>query len=174
MRILKICLLSILITQLTSCKSVSKAIGNPDVYLYKDQAHLMNGTYFVDPYSTNGEFKLLTEIFDLKEAENVEKVEFNFLDNEHLQINYTDGLRKFSKVIEGKMKNGAFRYDYKNLPIGIPFILFAYNFKVHHIALGNDDNIIITEYEYVHTQNFINGFNENTVENRYYFDRQLK
>ncbi len=174
MRILKICLLSILIAQLTSCKSVSKAIGNPDVYLYKDQAHLMNGTYFIDPYRTNGEFKLLTEIFDLKEAENVEKVEFNFLDNEHLQINYTDGLRKFSKVIEGKMKNGAFRYDYKNLPIGIPFFLFAYNFKVHHIALGNDDNIIITEYDFVHTQNFITGFNKKTVENRYYFDRQLK
>lgn len=174
MRILKTCILSILITQLTSCKSVSKTIGDPEVYLYKDQAQLMNGTYFIDPYRTNGDFKLLTEIFDLKEAENVEKVEFNFLDNEHLQINYTDGLRKFSKVIEGKMKNGAFRYDYKNLPIGIPFILFAYNFKVHHIALGNDDNIIITEYEYIHTQNFINGFNENTVENRYYFDRQLK
>ncbi|QTY27451.1 hypothetical protein [Flavobacterium sp. CS20] len=174
MRFLKIGFLLIFTIQLSSCKSVSKAIGNPDVYLYKDQAQLMNGTYFIDPYKTNGKSKLLTEIFDLKEAENVEKVDFNFIDNKHLQISYTDGLRKFSKVIEGKMKNGAFRYEYKNFPIGIPFFLFAYNFKVHHIALGNDDNIIITEYDYVHTQNFINGFNEKTVENRYYFDRQLK
>jgi len=174
MRLLKFSFLLFLIVQLSSCKSVSKAIGNPEVYLYKDQAHLMNGTYFIDPYSTNGEYKLLTEIFDLKETKNVEKVDFNFIDNEHLQINYTDGLRKFSKVIEGKMKNGAFRYEYKNLPLGIPFFLFAYEFKVHHIALGNDDNIIITEYDYLHTQNFISGFKEQTTENRYYFDRQLK
>lgn len=174
MRFLKTVIVLLFAIQLISCKSVSKTIGDPEVYLYKDQAHLMNGTYFIDPYRTNGEFKLLTEIFDLKETENVEKVDFIFLDNKHLQINYTDGLRKFSKVIEGKMKNGAFRYDYKNLPIGIPFFLFAYNLKVHHIALGNDDNIIITEYEYLHSQNFIYGFKEKTVENRYYFDRQLK
>lgn len=174
MKILRICLAFILVLQFNSCKSVSKAVGNPDVYLYKGQGHLMDGTYFIDPYRTRGEFKLLTDIFDLKEADNSNKVDFKFVDDKHLEITYTNGLQKFKKTIEGKMKNGAFRYEYKNLPLGIPLILFSYQFKVHHIALGNDDNIIITEYYYVHTQNFINGFNEKTVENKYYFDRQLK
>lgn len=166
-------LVLIAILSVSSCKSVGKAIGDPEVYLYKGQGHLMDGTYFIDPYRTNGEYKLLTEIFDLKEADNSDKVDFRFLDNEHLEISYTNGLEQFTKTIKGKIKNGGFRYDYRNLPIGIPLILFNYNFKVHHIALGNDDNIIITEYESNFSQLFF-FTGSSKKENRYYFDRQLK
>ena len=174
MKLFKYVLFGILIINLTSCYSVKKRIGDPEVYLYKSQASYMDGTYFIDPYKTNGNFKLLTEIFDLKKIKNVDKVDFRFIDDRHLVITYTNGLQTFTKTIKGKMKNGAFRYEYKNLPLGIPLFLFAYQFKVHQIAQGNDDNIIITEYEYTHTQNFIFGFGEKTVKNRYYFDRQLK
>lgn len=174
MRLLKLSLFLVLIINLSSCKSVSKAIGDPEVYLYKGQASNMDGTYFIDPYRTNGNFKMLTDIFDLKEARNSDKVDFKFLDDNHLQITYTDGLQTFKKIIKGKMKNGGFRYDYKNLPIGIPIFLFSYQFKVHHISLGNDDNIIITEYENNHAHLFFLGFYNTKIENRYYFDRQLK
>jgi hypothetical protein len=172
-----------------SCKSVSKAIGNSEVYLYKGQASYMDGTYFNDPYTTKGDFKLLTDIFNLnehqntakvdsdffvEERQNIEKVNFKFLDDEHLQITYTVDSKNYSKIIEGKMKNGAFRYDYKNLPLGIPGFFFGYQFKVHHIALGNDDNIIITEYDWQNTHLFFSIFKTTEKENRYYFDRQLK
>ncbi len=157
----------------TSCKSVSKAIGDPEVYLYKGQANLMNGTYFTDPYEYSGDYKLLTEIFELEPQHFSNKVEFKFLDDEHLEISYSDGLEQKTKVVKGKMKNGGFRYEYKNLPIGIPLIFFNYTFKVHHMALGNDDNIIITEYENSVSHFFLlpGGYK---IENRYYFDRQLK
>jgi len=158
----------------SSCKSVSKAIGDPEVYLYEGQASYMDGTYFIDPYRTNGNFKLLTEIFDLKPASGLEKVDFKFLDDNTLQISYEVDSQVYSKIIEGKMKNGAFRYDYKNLPLGIPGLFFGYTFKVHHIALGNDDNIIITEYEKNNTHLFFTIFSTKETEYRYYFDRQLK
>lgn len=168
-----IALACFLVINLTSCKSVGKAIGDPEVYLYEGQAGMMDGTYFIDPYRNVGNYKLLTEVFNLKEATNSNKVDFKFLDDEHLEITYTDRLAKYTKVIKGKMKNGGFRYEYRNFPIGIPLILFAYQFKVHYIALGNDDNIVITEYQYVHNQFFLKDFSS-TTENRYYFDRQLK
>ena len=171
----KYLLLGILLISLTSCYSVKKRIGDPEVYLYKDQASYMDGTYFIDPYRTNGNFKLLTEIFDLKKIKNIDKVDFKFVDDKHLEISYTDGLQTFTKTIEGKMKNGAFRYKYTNLPIGIPLILFSYQFKVHQIALGNDDNIIITEYGKNKWSFYIfKHVQVKTITNRYYFDRQLK
>ena len=156
-----------------SCKSVSRAIGDPEVYLYEDQASYLNGTYFVDPYKTNGEFKLLTEIFDLENAQNVSKIDFNFISDKRLHISYSDGKKQYEKIIKGKMKNGAFRYEHNFLPLGIPVILFVYNHKVHHIALGNDDNIIITEYQ-KSALHFFTLINSNKILNRYYFDRQLK
>jgi hypothetical protein len=134
----------------------------------------MDGTYFIDPYQTNGDYKLLTDIFNLDEAKNSDKVDLKFLDNENLQISYTDGLVKYTKIIKGKMKNGAFRYKYRNFPFGIPLLFFSYQFKVHHIALGNDDNIIITEYDSRNTQLLFSIFSTTKTENIYYFDRQLK
>lgn len=167
-------LLTVFLISLTSCKSVSKAVGNPEVYLYEGQADYLNGTYFIDPYNTNGEFKLLTDIFELNEAKNTDKVTFTFVDDEHLEISYTDGLGNYTKTIEGQMKNGGFRYEYRNFPFGIPGLFFAYQFKVHHIALGNDDNMIITEYEKSNTHLFFTIYNTTITDNRYYFDRQLK
>lgn len=157
----------------SSCKSVSKTIGDPEVYLYKGQASYMDGTYFVDPYRTNGNFKLLTEIFDLKQASSLEKVGFIFLDDNTLQISYEIDSKTYSKIIKGKIKNGAFRYEHNFLPLGVPVILFLYNHKVHHIALGNDDNIIITEYQ-KSALHFFTLITSNKILNRYYFDRQLK
>jgi hypothetical protein len=156
-----------------SCKSVSKTIGDTEVYLYDGQASLMNGTYFVDPYEHYGQYKLLTDIFDLRESKVPKKVDFDFIDDRHLKISYSDGIGQYTKIIEGKMKNGGFRYEYKNLPLGIPLLFFVYQFKVHHIALGNDDNIIITEYDSQSSQLFFSIFNTTKTENRYYFDRQL-
>jgi len=167
-------LISILLTvSFFSCKSVSKSVGNSDVYLYKGQADYLDGTYFVDPYRTNGEYKLLTEIFELENSEHVSKVDLKFKDDRYLHISYSDGKNEYKKVIKGKMKNGAFRYEHRFLPIGVPVILFLYNHKVHHIALGNDDDIVITEYEKgaLHFFTFITSGKEL---NRYYFDRQLK
>jgi len=152
---------------------VSKAIGDPEVYLYEGQAHYLDGTYFVDPYKTNGEFKLLTEIFDLENSKNVSKVNFKFIDDRRLFISYSDGKRNYEEMIKGKMKNGAFRYEHNFLPLGVPVILFLYNHKVHHIALGNDDNIIITEYQ-KSALHFFTLITSNKILNRYYFDRQLK
>jgi len=167
-------LFGLLLINLSSCYSVKKRIGDPEVYLYKEQASYMDGTYFIDPYRTNGNFKLLTEIFDLKKIRNLDKVNFKFVDDKHLEISYTDGVQTYTKTIDGKMKNGAFRYKYKNLPIGIPLILFSYQFKVHQIALGNDDNIIITEYEKISGHFMFIGTAGETIKNRYHFDRQLK
>jgi len=166
-------LFALLLINLSSCYSVKKRIGDPEVYLYKEQASYMDGTYFVDPYKTNGNFKLLTEIFDLEQAGNESKVDFKFLDDKNLQISYKSNSKTFSKIIQGKMKNGGFRYEYRNLPIGIPLLLFNYTFRVHHISLGNDDNIIITEYESSFSHFFFLSGSSKT-ENRYYFDRQLK
>ena len=134
----------------------------------------MDGSYFIDPYRTEGNYKFLTEIFDLKRNKNIDKVDFKFVDDKHLKISYSDGFQTYTKTIEGKMKNGAFRYEYTNLPIGIPFILFSYQFKVHQIALGNDDNIIITEYEKTSGHFIFLGTEGETITNKYYFDRQLK
>lgn len=170
---LKLFVLSIIILSQVSCKSVSKAIGDPEVYLYDGQASYLNGTYFIDPYKTIGDYKLLTEIFDLEDAENVSKIDFNFIDDRHLQLTYSDGKKEYKKVIKGKMKNGAFRYEHNFLPLGIPVILFLYNHKVHHIALGNDDNIIITEYQ-KSALHFFTLTTSNKILNRYYLDRQLK
>ena len=172
-RLIRFLTIFITIISLISCKSVSKAIGDPEVYLYEGQAGLMDGTYFVDPYDTYGEYKLLTEIFQLQEAKAPQKVDFNFIDDNHLEISYTDGIGEYTKIIEGKMKNGGFRYEYRNFPFGIPALFFVYEFKVHHIALGNDDNIIITEYEKQNTHLFFTIFQTTETENRYYFDRQL-
>jgi hypothetical protein len=158
---------------ISSCKSVSKAVGDPEVYLYEGQSHYMDGTYFVDPYRTNGNFKLLTEIFDLDQAAGVEKVNFEFINDRRLRISYSDGKKQYEKVIKGKMKNGAFRYEHNFLPLGIPVILFVYNHKVHHIALGNDDDIIITEYQ-KSALHFFTLIQSNKILNCYHFDRQLK
>lgn len=152
---------------------MSRTIGDPEVYLYEGQAGYMDGTYFVDPYKTDGTFKLLTEIFDLKQSAAVEKVEFKFIDDRRLRISYSDGQKKYEKVIKGKMKNGAFRYEHNFLPLGVPVLLFVYNHKVHHIALGNDDNIIITEYQ-KSALHFFTLIKSKKILNRYYFDRQLK
>ena len=170
---LKYLLFGILLINLSSCYSVKKRIGDPEVYLYKSQASYMDGTYFIDPYKTNGNFKLLTEIFELNEAKSIDKVDLKFIDDRHLNISYSDGFQTYTKTIKGKMKNGAFRYKYKNLPIGIPLILFSYQFKVHQIALGNDDNIIITEYEKTSGHFIFIGTAGETIKNKYYFDRRL-
>lgn len=163
----------VLVVNFLSCKSVSRSIGNSEVYLYKGQAHYLDGTYFVDPYKTNGEFKLLTEIFDLENSKNVSKVDFKFIDDKRLFISYSDGKREYEKVIKGKMKNGAFRFEHRLLPLGVPVLLFFYNHKVHHIALGNDDDIIITEYQ-KSAFHFFSFTTSKKILNRYYFDRQLK
>ncbi len=165
----------VILLSLVSCYSVKKNITDSEVYLYKGQAHFLNGTYFIDPYETNGDYKLLTDIFDLKTIRNLDKVNFKFIDDQTLKVTYSNGFETYSKTIEGKMKNGAFRYEYKNLPIGVPLFLFNYNFKVHQIALGNDDNMVITEYEHNKFHFILLGImRSNTTEKRYYFDRQLK
>ncbi len=171
---IKFFIVVIILTGFTSCQSVKKGFKDPEVFLYDGQASYMNGTYFVDPYSHNGPYKLLTEIFDLKNAEKVKKVDFNFVDDKHLKITYTDGIKTFTKTVKGKLKNGAFRYVNKTLPIGIPIILFSFNRVIHQIALGNDDNIIISEYHYSNNHFILTGISENKKENIYYFDRQLK
>lgn len=174
LRCFKILFALVIIFNLSSCYSVKKRIGDPEVYLYKGQAHFMDGTYFIDPYQTNGNFKLLTDIFDLEPIKNLDKVDFKFIDDKALKISYSNGFQNLSKIIEGKMKNGAFRYEYKNLPIGIPLLFFSYQFKVHQIALGNDDNIIITEYKKSSGHFIFFGTQSETIVNKYYFDRQLK
>jgi hypothetical protein len=157
-----------------SCKSVKKGVRDNEVYLYKGQAKFMNGNYFIKPYAHNGNYKSLIDIFELDEASNTEMVNFDFISDEKLEINYSDGLKSYSKIVKGKMKNGAFRYKSKTLPLGIPLILFTYQRRIHHIALGNDDNIIITEYSYSNNHFLFTGMSEKRVENKYYFDRQLK
>lgn len=169
----KYLLSAIFILSLYSCYSVKKRIGDPEVYLYKNQAHFMDGTYFIDPYQAHGKYKLLTEIFGIESINNLDKIDFEFIDDKHLKLTYSNGFQTKSKTIEGKMKNGAFRYKYKNLPLGIPIILFFYQFKVHQIALGNDDNIIITEYEKSSAHLFFIGTSGETIINEYYFDRKL-
>ncbi len=171
---IKYVLITIFLLGFSSCQSVKKGFADSEVFLYDGQANYMNGTYFADPYSYDGKYKLLTEIFDLENSEKVKKVNFNFVDDKHLKITYTDGLKTYSKTIRGKMKNGAFRYVNKTLPLGIPIILFTYNRAIHQIALGNDDNIIITEYRYTNNQFILTGISETKTENMYYFDRQLQ
>lgn len=158
----------------SSCKSVKKGFVDAEVFLYEGQANYMNGTYFVDPYRYNGKYKMLTEIFELENSEKVKKVDFQFVDDKHLKIIYSDGFKTYFKTVRGKMKNGAFRYVNKTLPLGIPILLFTYNRAIHQIALGNDDNIVITEYRYSHNHFILTGISENKTENVYYFDRQLK
>lgn len=159
---------------ITSCKSVKKGVRDSEVYLYKGQESFMNGNYFIEPYANSGNYKSLIDIFDLDEAGNIEMVNFDFISDKKLQITYSDGLTSYTKIVKGKMKNGAFRYVSKTLPLGIPLVLFTYQRRIHHIALGNDDNIIITEYGYSHNHFILTGISENKVENKYYFDRQLK
>ena len=171
---LKCFVVSCIVMSMLSCKSVKRGMGDSEVYLYKGQEAFMNGNYFIKPYANSREFKSLVDIFELNEARNIDMVKFDFISEDKLQITYSDGLNDYSKIVKGKMKNGAFRYVGKTLPIGIPLVLFTYQRRIHHIALGNDDNIVITEYRYSNNHFLFLGISERKVENRYYFDRQLK
>jgi len=171
---LKFMLFFLVLLSLNSCKSVKKGVGDAEVYLYKSQAKYMDANYFVEPYRHVGKSKTLGDIFKLDESDNVDLVTFKFISDEELEITYSDGLRSYKKIVEGKMKNGGFRYVNKTLPLGIPLVLFSFQRQIHYIALGNDDNIIITEYDYTISHFFFTKPTEERTENKYYFDRQLK
>lgn len=132
---------------ISSCKSSFKSYKDGVVSLYDGQAHLMNGTYFIDPFYHSDEYKELQELFGIKDAyKYLEKIEFEFLSDEKLKLTYSNGLTKKTKLIKGKLTKGGFQIDGKLTIFGIPSILFSYIEKREIFYLGNDDDLIYQNF----------------------------
>lgn len=162
-----------LVIILSGCKSSFKSYKDGIVSLYDGQAHLMNGTYYVDPFYHSDEYVELQELLDLQNTYKfLEKIEFKFIDDQTLKIIYTNGLSEKTKIIKGKLTKGGFQIDRIFFAMGIPGFLFSYIDKRKMFYLGNDDDLIY-QYYYKSSGHFFGRINTTKESKIIKFDRQL-
>lgn len=143
MKLIKLFTLSSLIVfSLVSCGKLPTP--SQAVPLYKDQLHLMNGYYEINPYKSAYSFDgiPLDEVFEMDIPQEVNYIQLEFLDKKTLQVSFEHLGETHTKLVKGKHKKGGF-YLYKTWgALGVPpFIWLQWN-NGKRFFMGNDDNLI--------------------------------
>lgn len=161
----------LIISSLVSCGKLptpSQAIP-----LYKDQLHLMNGYYEINPYESAYSFEgiPLDEVFDMEIPQQVNFIQLEFIDKKTLQISYEHAGETYIKQIKGKHKQGGFYLHKTWGALGVPPLVWLQWNNGKRIFMGNDDNLIfdISKNESA----LIFGFNNQTIEREIIFYDRL-
>jgi hypothetical protein len=170
MKILNRFLLLSSIVILNSCGT--KAIPNNAVYLQENQLNLINGYYELISYESfySQDYKDLSETFHFPVPRLVTYIELEFISKKELKISYEiDGISE-QKIVKGKHKHGGFYLEKNWGALGIPpFIWLQWN-RGKRIFMGNDDNLILDEFD--DSSALLFGFQSRTNKRQtYLYDR---
>lgn len=161
-----------IITSLLLCSCGTKRIPNQAVYLHDGQLNLLDGYYEIVPYETyySPDHKGLDKLFDMSIPDRVTYIQLEFINDKKLKVSYEIAGVTEEIILKGKHKHGGFYLDKNWGALGIPpFIWLQWN-NGKRILMGNDDNLILDEFDDKRTLFF--GFTSNDAGRKIYlYDR---